>query len=306
MTSILQDIQYAARSLRKSPLFAAIAVTSVALGIGANAAVFTLLDQVVLRLLPVKDPAALVQVRAADGPSSYGGGMGDGIGAVLSDVPRLPRSQRRCSTACSAATPTRCTSGDGGRSERVNGEMVSGTFFQVLGVGRRDRPHCFSPPTIAPPSGIGGRRAQLRLLAHAVRRQARRARPQARHQRPSVHGDRRRAPAGFNGLDLGTPPQVYVPMTMQPQLGPAWLKIDDAAIPLGAGLRAAAQRRHRRAGAGGAPAALSCAHAGARVQGCGVRDGLSRDAEASSSRRASSSSRSRAASRGCATRSACP
>jgi hypothetical protein len=58
VTSIVQDIQYAARSLRKSPLFATIAVTSVALGIGANAAVFTLLDQVVLRLMPVKDPSA--------------------------------------------------------------------------------------------------------------------------------------------------------------------------------------------------------------------------------------------------------
>ena len=55
MTSIVQDIQYAARSLRKSPLFTTIAVTSVALGIAANAAVFTLLDQVVLRLMPVKD-----------------------------------------------------------------------------------------------------------------------------------------------------------------------------------------------------------------------------------------------------------
>jgi hypothetical protein len=61
--NIIQDIQYAARSLRKSPLFATIAVTSIALGIGANAAVFTLLDQVVLRLMPVKEPSALVQVR---------------------------------------------------------------------------------------------------------------------------------------------------------------------------------------------------------------------------------------------------
>ena len=196
MTSILQDIQYAARSLRKSPLFATIAVTSVALGIGANAAVFTLLDQVVLRLMPVKDPAALVQVRAADGSESYGGGMGDG-----SELSYPMYTDFRDHNAVFDGMFCRYTDamhvGDGGRSERVNGEMVSGTFFQVLGVtaaiGRTPRALRRSHR-----ERIGGRRPQLRLLAHAVRRQARRARPQARHQRTSVHRDRRRA-RGFNG-----------------------------------------------------------------------------------------------------------
>ena len=64
MTSIVQDIHFAARSLRKSPLFATIAVMSVALGIGANAAVFTLLDQVVLRADARKGP---VRARAGQG-----------------------------------------------------------------------------------------------------------------------------------------------------------------------------------------------------------------------------------------------
>ena len=58
--TLFRDLHFAARSLRKSPLFTTVAVLSVALGIGANAAVFTLLDQVVLRAMPVKDPQALV------------------------------------------------------------------------------------------------------------------------------------------------------------------------------------------------------------------------------------------------------
>ena len=64
--TLLRDLYFAARSLRKSPLFTTVTVVSVALGIGANAAVFTLLDQVVLRALPVEDPTQSCR-RAADG-----------------------------------------------------------------------------------------------------------------------------------------------------------------------------------------------------------------------------------------------
>src|SRR5580692_6066136 len=60
MRSIGKDIQFALRAFRKSPVFTAVAVLSLALGIGANTAIFTLLDQILLRLLPVKDPKQLV------------------------------------------------------------------------------------------------------------------------------------------------------------------------------------------------------------------------------------------------------
>ena len=223
MTSILQDIQYAARSLRKSPLFATIAVTSVALGIGANAAVFTLLDQVVLRLMPVKDPAALVQVRAADGSESYGGGMGDG-----SELSYPMYTDFRDHNAVFDGMFCRYTDamhvGDGGRSERVNGEMVSGTFFQVLGVpaaiGR----------TLEPSDDRTVSGSAVAVLSYDYWRTRFGGKPDVLGRKLVINGHPFTvigvARQGFNGLDLGNPPQVYVPITMQPQLGPAWLKID--------------------------------------------------------------------------------
>src|SRR5580700_10429251 len=59
MRSIGNDIKYALRTFRKSPVFTVVALLSLALGIGANTAIFTLLDQVLLRLMPVKNPQEL-------------------------------------------------------------------------------------------------------------------------------------------------------------------------------------------------------------------------------------------------------
>ena len=62
MGGILADLKFALRTLRRSPLFTLIAVLSLALGIGANTAIFSLMDQLLLRLLPVKDPESLVML----------------------------------------------------------------------------------------------------------------------------------------------------------------------------------------------------------------------------------------------------
>ncbi len=62
LSGIVHDLRFALRSFSKSPLLVAVATVSLALGIGANTAIFTLFDQVLLRLLPVKDPASLVIV----------------------------------------------------------------------------------------------------------------------------------------------------------------------------------------------------------------------------------------------------
>src|SRR6267142_6859652 len=74
MVSILQDLRYAFRTLRKAPLFTSVAVLSLALGIGANTAIFTLVNQLILQLLPVRDPEQLVLLTARG--SHYGSNTG--------------------------------------------------------------------------------------------------------------------------------------------------------------------------------------------------------------------------------------
>src|SRR5437899_763300 len=64
---LLDDLRYALRNLRKTPVFTIVSILSLALGIGANTAIFSLLDQVMLRLLPVKNPAELVRLYPTHG-----------------------------------------------------------------------------------------------------------------------------------------------------------------------------------------------------------------------------------------------
>jgi predicted permease len=126
-----RDVRYGARQLHLNPLFTAIAVLSLALGIGANTAVFTLLDQLVLRLLPVQDPERLVMIWSTS--PHFGGSTGQR--AV--SYPMYQDFQRKADAfefvLCRFETPSSITVNGG--TERINAELVSGNFFQALGVG---------------------------------------------------------------------------------------------------------------------------------------------------------------------------
>ena len=129
--TLWRDIRYGARQFRMNPLFTAVAILSLALGIGANTAVFTLLDQLVLRLLPVKDPQRLVMIW------STGPHFGGNSGARAASYPMYQDFQRQAKAFefvfCRMETPSSITI-DGG-TERVGGELISGNYFQALGVG---------------------------------------------------------------------------------------------------------------------------------------------------------------------------
>ncbi|MGE0363390.1 MAG: ABC transporter permease [Vicinamibacterales bacterium] len=129
MTSVLQDLRYAVRSLSRSPGFAAVVVLTLGLGIGANTAIFSLLDQVVLRALDVSAADDLVQL---DGPGTFLGRTS--INRAFSHP--MFRDLRQGETGFSALiarAPASVAFRVGDESERVIAEMISGNTFQVLG-----------------------------------------------------------------------------------------------------------------------------------------------------------------------------
>src|SRR5215831_1380029 len=130
MRDLLFDLSFALRTLARSPLFTGVAVLSLALGIGANTAIFTLLDQVLLRLLPVKDPEQLVQLRWEG--SHYGSNTGYAALSYPMYKDFRDRNQVFSAVICRYALPL--SLGLSGQGERLEGELVSGNYFQTLGV----------------------------------------------------------------------------------------------------------------------------------------------------------------------------
>jgi predicted permease len=131
MGHLLNDIHYALRTFRKSPVFVAVAVLSLALGIGANTAIFTLIDQVLLRLLPVKDPQQLVLLW------TRGQHYGSNSGANKISYPMYEdfRDRNQVFSGMFCRNDMDFSLNFEGKTERISGEVVSGTYFPVLGVG---------------------------------------------------------------------------------------------------------------------------------------------------------------------------
>lgn len=130
MGTTFSDFRLALRGLRRNPLFAGIAILSLALGIGANTAIFTLIDQILLRKLPVKEPDQLVMLY------QQGTHMGSNMGSRMHSYPLYqdlqskaePLSDVLCRRLFEASVSI------DNSTERIEAEMVSGNYFTMLGV----------------------------------------------------------------------------------------------------------------------------------------------------------------------------
>ena len=133
MSTLLQDLRYGLRMLAKNPGVTAVAVLALALGIGANTAIFSLLDQVLLRSLPVAEPDRLVILHEAEW---RGGWSTSDNSEMVYSYPHYKDVRDQIplfdGVIARAGAPLSVTAA--GTSERAQGEIVSGSYFPVLGV----------------------------------------------------------------------------------------------------------------------------------------------------------------------------
>ena len=220
MSGLGQDLKLALRVFWKNPAFAGIVILTLALGSGANTAIFTLLDQVMLRALPVEQPDRLV-VLSAPGPfSGWSSSQSDTVVPVSQPMfeglrDRTPAFQ---GTLAHYRTPIHLSVS--GQTDNVNGDMVSGAFFQVLGL-RPAHGRLFTAdddrvpsghPVVVLGHGFFERRfgADAGVVGHTV----------SINSHPmTVVGV---APAGFDGVEVGAAIDLYVPLAMQLEVQPTW------------------------------------------------------------------------------------
>ena len=135
MTGITQDLRFALRQLRKAPVFSLVAVLTLAMGIGANTAIFTLLDQALIRSLPVSHPEQLVRLRyTGESPghtNNYGGDDND-----FFSYPMYRDLRDKNSVFAGLIANDEQTVGVqwNNRSDLVPAELVSGNYFEILGL----------------------------------------------------------------------------------------------------------------------------------------------------------------------------
>jgi hypothetical protein len=127
--SVLDDLRYAVRMMRRAPLVTAVAILSLALGIGANTAIFSVLDTLLLKLLPVKDPRQIVML---SWPAKNQTRPDDSFSFPMFE--RFRRHSPTISGVIGFSDIDGFSLNAGGRAEIARGEVVSGNYYAVLGV----------------------------------------------------------------------------------------------------------------------------------------------------------------------------
>src|SRR5579864_2837132 len=209
MRHLWTDLRYSLRSFRKAPLFTAVAVLSLALGIGANTAIFTLLDQVLLRMLPVKDAQQLVELRMRG--RHYGSNWGQNMISYPMFRDFQDHNEVFSEMYARRAFETSLKFQD--RTERVPAELVSGTYFPSLGVGAAIG-RTFTPDDDRTPGGH-----PVAVLAYDYWKTRFAGDPNVLGKNVAVNGHNMTivgvAQQGFDGVQLGFSPSFFIPMMMQ-------------------------------------------------------------------------------------------
>ena len=224
MTLPTNDLKLAVRGLFRNPLFSIVAILSLSLGIGANTAIFTLIDQILLRKLPVKNPEELVMLYQT-GPHA-----GSNMGSRMHSYPIYQEYQKRAEPLAEvvARRLAEASISIDNQTELIEVEMVSGNFFTMLGVGpamgrvfnsqEDDQIYQGHPVAVIGydywnrrfnrDRGVIGKKILINNYPMTI---------------VGVSAE------GFAGIDPARSPQVRVPIQMKPVIVPewTWVRMDD-------------------------------------------------------------------------------
>jgi putative ABC transport system permease protein len=225
---LAQDLRYGLRMLRKSPGFTAVAILTLALGIGANTAIFSLTNQVLLRLLPVPHPEQLVVLSSSGVKNGYTApDYGAGVSVTFSyPMYKGLRGRNQVLSGLLACFSVDANVSWNGHADKAGGELVSGNFFQVLGVlpaiGRVFSSQDETAPGANP----------VAVLSYAYWKRHFGGSHSILNQSLQVNGTPLTvvgiAQLGFTGVQTGAEPDIYIPITMKPQMTPGWNGLDSA------------------------------------------------------------------------------
>jgi len=220
MEELSQDLRFALRGFARDPGFTLVVVLTLALGIGANTAIFTLMDQVLLRALPVHEPERLVVI---DAPGPFSGSSHSHSETLEPMSHPMFEGLRDRTTSLAGVlahftTPIHLTVGS--QTDNATADLVSGTFFDVLGLkpaagrllGRGDDLTPGAHPVIVLSHGFFQRRfgADPKIVGRSVL---------VNGHPVTVVGV---APPGFHGVEVGESMDAFAPLMMQAQLKPTW------------------------------------------------------------------------------------
>jgi predicted permease len=223
----MNNLKLAFRRLLKTPFVSVVAIISLSLGIGANAAIFSLFDQMLVRPLPVHEPGRLVNLGApGPKPGSQSCNQAGECDAVFS-YPMF-RDLEKMQTVFTGVAAHRIFGANlAYHGQTMNGEgmLVSGSYFPVLGI----------QPTIGRLLGpdddrtIGGH--FVAVLSHAYWTTRLGSNPAVLNEVIIINGQPMTivgvAPEGFDGTTLGSKPHVFVPLTMRGLMAPGWKGFED-------------------------------------------------------------------------------
>jgi predicted permease len=226
--SIAHDIRFSLRMMAKSPGFTAVAILSLALGIGANTAIFTLLNAIMLRPLPVQNPQQLVLFGAGKSVGSNGS-LPNGSSELFS-YPFYQEFRNQTDVFSGVVAMSSVQFGGhasiaGAPVEQVHIDLVSGTYFPLLGV----------PPalgrTLSEADDQAAGSGPVAVVSYNWWQNHLGGDPSALGRTVNIQSHPYTiigvAQPGFLGTTVGRPADLWIPLSMQKEISPGWNGLDD-------------------------------------------------------------------------------